>query len=136
MPQSSKINTNVQSLAIPQKQGAVIPVQQNSLAMINGVTHSSQVQVQLFANLAHEPLTAVHALIVHQTDSATAASTLAGYTRDAAQKVRDSRSRVGAHFLIDKDGTIDQTSDLTRRCWHIGPNISRCYEHHACVPSK
>jgi hypothetical protein len=129
----SQTQTSAQTDTTPR---AVAPVRQNSLAISNGMVHSTRVNPKLFANLAHEPLTAIHAIIVHQTDSLTAASTLGEYARDRDTAAKTSRSGVGAHFLIDKDGTIYQTANLTRRCRHVGPIRSRCYETHTCTPEQ
>ncbi len=116
---------------------SVTPMRSNSLAISNGSVHSSRVKsTHLFSNLSHGPLAAINAIIVHQTDSFTAASTLAGYARDAAETNKGNRGGVGAHFLIDKDGTIYQTADISKRCWHIAPIRSRCYEMHTCSPAE
>ena len=48
--------------------------------------------------------------MVHQTGSRTAASAFNSY------KV----GKNGAHFLIDKDGTVYQTARIDRVCWHVG----------------
>lgn len=108
-------------------------MRQNSLAISNGRVHSPRIDItHIFSNLSHGPLTAVNAIVVHQTDSSTAVSTFAKYKRDADETVKTKGSGDGAHFLIDKNGTIYQTADLTKRCWHVGPIKSRCYETHTC----
>jgi len=71
-------------------------------------------------------LPAVHALVLHQTGGATAESSLSSY---------DSGSN-GAHFLIDKDGTIYQTARVDQKCWHIGAIRSRCQEMKACTKDE
>jgi N-acetyl-anhydromuramyl-L-alanine amidase AmpD len=56
-------------------------------------------------------MTHVQGIIVHQTGSPTARSTLNGYGVARAN---------GAHFLIDKDGTIYQTASVLKQTAHVG----------------
>ena len=42
----------------------------------------------------------------------------------------------GAHFLIDKDGTIYQTARLTQKTWHVGRLQSRCVAELKCSAPK
>jgi N-acetyl-anhydromuramyl-L-alanine amidase AmpD len=68
-------------------------------------------------SIEHGNLDAVRAVVVHQTDGSSAQDTLNSYRRGGN----------GAHFLIDKDGTIYQTASLKRRCYHVGRLIrSKC----------
>ncbi len=98
------------------------------LQVDKGIVRNSLVRVELAPGLAHGPLLTIHAIIVHQTDSSTAAATLNGYRSGADGK--------GAHFLIDKDGTIYQTARLDQKCWHIGKIKARCYEQHNCIGAE
>lgn len=41
----------------------------------------------------------------------------------------------GAHFLIDRDGTIYQTASLFKVTWHVGRLQSRCYLTKKCEPA-
>jgi N-acetyl-anhydromuramyl-L-alanine amidase AmpD len=59
----------------------------------------------------------IRGIIVHQTGGASGASSLSNYTMQNA---------TGAHFLIDKDGTIYQTASLFRQTWHVGRLRARC----------
>lgn len=99
------------------------------LHIFHGVIRNSRIVVRLEPGIAHGALINIHAIIVHQTDSATAAATLNGYETNA----NADRAKPGAHFLIDKDGTIYQTASLEQRCYHIGKIRIRCYEEHKCV---
>lgn len=72
--------------------------------------------------LAHGDLRAINGIIVHQTDSPTAQATFNAYKHGGN----------GAHFLIDKDGTIYQTLSIKKRATHVGPLKSRCLETHHC----
>lgn len=73
--------------------------------------------------IAHGVLHHINGIIVHQTGGATAASSLSSYTLHGA---------MGAHFLIDKDGTIYQVASLHRQTWHVGKLRSRCLAEHRC----
>jgi N-acetyl-anhydromuramyl-L-alanine amidase AmpD len=74
-------------------------------------------------NIERGPMTDVHGIIVHQTDAPTAQSTFNSYQKPDA---------TGAHFLIDKDGTIYQTASLYEKTWHVGPLKARCLAEHSC----
>lgn len=64
----------------------------------------------LYADLRAKPQ--VNGIVLHRTESSTAASTLSTWrSRDAG---------TGAHFLIDVDGTIHQTVSLRHQAWHVG----------------
>ncbi len=71
-------------------------------------------------------MSAVNGIIVHQTGGATAASSLNSYKTSVA----------GAHFLIDKDGTIYQTASLYKRTNHVGRLRARCLAEHRCSPAE
>lgn len=73
------------------------------------------------------PMKTVRGLIVHQTGGATAQSTLDSYKRASAN---------GAHFLIDKDGTIYQTASTKKQTWHVGKLKSRCMLEVRCTPAE
>lgn len=60
---------------------------------------------------------AITGIVVHQTDADTSASSLNSYRQPGAN---------GAHFLIDKDGTIYQTAAIYQRTNHVGKLQARC----------
>ena len=67
--------------------------------------------------ITHDRMPQVNAIVLHRTDSSTADSTLSTWrNRDAG---------TGAHFLIDRDGTIHQTVSVDRQAWHVGAIRSR-----------
>ena len=68
---------------------------------------------------------AITGIVVHQTDADTSASSLNSYKRPKAN---------GAHFLIDKDGTIYQTAAIYQRTNHVGPLKARCLIAGKCSP--
>jgi N-acetyl-anhydromuramyl-L-alanine amidase AmpD len=94
----------------------------------DGVIRDARIKVELIPPISHGPLALIDAIVVHQTDSSNAKGTLAGY--------RTGVKGTGAHFLIDKDGTIYQTVSIKQKCWHVGPIISKCYQKHSCVQKE
>ncbi|HEX5484639.1 MAG TPA: N-acetylmuramoyl-L-alanine amidase [Limnobacter sp.] len=85
-----------------------------------------RIRLHLLPSLDHGPMPTVHGIVVHQTDSDTAASTLKAYEHQAS----------GAHFLIDKDGSIFQTISVYRKAQHVGWLKSRCLATHVCSPTE
>jgi N-acetyl-anhydromuramyl-L-alanine amidase AmpD len=73
--------------------------------------------------IEHGVLSRINGIIVHQTGGASGASSLSSYTLQNAN---------GAHFLIDKDGTIYQVASLRRQTWHVGKLRARCVAEHRC----
>jgi hypothetical protein len=69
----------------------------------------------------------VNGIVVHQTAAPTASSTFSSYQVNGAN---------GAHFLIDRDGTIYQTASLRKRTNHVGNIKSRCLETRKCSPAE
>lgn len=69
------------------------------------------------AKIEHGAMPQVNGIVLHRTDSSTAAGTLSTW--------RTRADATGAHFLIDVDGTINQTVSVDRQAWHVGPVRSR-----------
>ncbi len=69
------------------------------------------------AGVAHDAMPQVNGIVLHRTESSTASSTLNSW--------RSRTDGVGAHFLIDRDGTIHQTASVDQQAWHIGAIRSR-----------
>lgn len=82
---------------------------------------------KIYPTLEHGPMNHVHGIVVHQTTAATIGSTFNAYQRPGAN---------GAHFLIDKDGTIYQTASLMRVTYHVGEMQSRCLIEKKCPPTE
>ncbi|MBK9362852.1 MAG: N-acetylmuramoyl-L-alanine amidase [Rubrivivax sp.] len=78
------------------------------------------------AKIEKGALTVAHALVLHQTGAATAASSFSSYDK----------GENGAHFLIDTDGTLYQTARIDQKCWHVGKVRSRCMEMKSCTPEE
>jgi N-acetyl-anhydromuramyl-L-alanine amidase AmpD len=98
------------------------------LTIKNGLINDPKVKVHLVGVLSHGNLKSIDAIVLHQTDSDTAESTLAKYAAGS--------SGTGAHFLIGKDGTIYQTLSISKKAWHVGKLRSRCLETHSCAPDE
>jgi N-acetyl-anhydromuramyl-L-alanine amidase AmpD len=63
----------------------------------NGIVINSRINRALRPTIERGHMKAVHGIIVHQTGGATAQSAFESYKNPSAN---------GAHFLIDRDGTI------------------------------
>lgn len=92
-----------------------------------GVISDSRIINSISPYIEHGPMPVVQGIIVHQTDSSTASSSLNSYRNPKAN---------GAHFLIDKDGTIYQTASVTRKTYHVGKLRSRCLAEMTCEPAE
>lgn len=88
----------------------------------NGKLISGKVTDEVSSKIEKGEMKNVNGLIVHQTGGSSAKSALESYKAGKA----------GAHFLIDKDGTIYQTARVTQKCHHVGTLRSRCYEAKSC----
>jgi len=91
-----------------------------------GRVQNQKVQLAISQNIEAGDLLIIHGIVVHQTDSSTAQSTLNGYRAPKSN---------GAHFLIDKDGTIYQTASLYKKTRHVGFIKSRCIAEKSCLPA-
>jgi N-acetyl-anhydromuramyl-L-alanine amidase AmpD len=92
----------------------------------NGAVVDTKVTLKIEPKIEKGPMAAVTGIIVHQTAGSSAASAFASYANGA----------VGAHFLIDKDGTIYQTARVTQKTWHVGWLQSRCVAELKCAAPK
>jgi N-acetyl-anhydromuramyl-L-alanine amidase AmpD len=92
-----------------------------------GWVQDPRVRLAINPNIERGPMTLVRGIVVHQTDSPTATSTLNSYRSPGAN---------GAHFLIDRDGTIYQTASILKATWHVGPLKARCLAEHRCAPTE
>jgi len=91
-----------------------------------GLLVSPRVRAAIAPTIERGRMSKVRGIIVHQTGSSTAASTLASYASPTN----------GAHFLIDKDGTVYQTASLHRTTWHVGKLRARCLAELRCPPAE
>jgi N-acetyl-anhydromuramyl-L-alanine amidase AmpD len=77
-------------------------------------------------------LDAVTGIVVHQTNASTAQSSFNSYSR----LDKDGKAPNGAHFMIDKDGSITQTASLYRVTNHVGLLQSRSVLTKKCTPTE
>lgn len=92
-----------------------------------GKVSNPQIKNAISPMIEHGAMPAVKGIIVHQTDGYTADSSLNSYHNPKAN---------GAHFLIDKDGTIYQTASVLRKTNHVGKLRSRCLAQMTCSPAE
>jgi len=92
-----------------------------------GYVDADRVNVKIFHEIERRPMDKVDGIIVHQTGGATAQSTFNSYESSGAN---------GAHFLIDKDGTIYQTASVHKTTNHVGKLRSKCLVTKACSPGE
>lgn len=92
-----------------------------------GMVVDAKVKPKRFAQIERQPLTEVRGIIVHQTGAGRAESAFNSYATANAN---------GAHFLIEKDGTIYQTASVQNRTNHVGPLRARCLAEYACKPAE
>jgi len=90
-----------------------------------GWVQSPLVHLMRRPNLQHGDMKQISGIIVHQTGASTAQSSLDSYLHTSAN---------GAHFLIDKDGTIYQTGSVFWSQHHVGKLRSKCLSEHTCQP--
>ncbi|MFT3847598.1 MAG: peptidoglycan recognition family protein [Propionivibrio sp.] len=92
-----------------------------------GKVSNPKIRDAISPHIEHEAMPVVQGIIVHQTDSSTAQSSLNSYGNPKSN---------GAHFLIDKDGTIYQTASVYKSTWHVGKLRSRCLAEMTCEPAE
>ena len=90
-----------------------------------GHVDAERVTLRIYSSIERGPMAHVNGIVVHQTGGATASSTFNSYSGSA-------HVPNGAHFLIDKDGTIYQTASLNRITNHVGKLQSRCISTLKC----
>lgn len=95
------------------------------LKIVDGIVIDPRVKVTLCPLLLRGPLKIIHGLIIHETGGSNAAGTLAEYRNPVGR-------RMGAHFLLDKDGTMYQTVPVSIKCIHVGPLRQRCLADMKC----
>ena len=92
-----------------------------------GFVRDARVTLALRPMIDHGPMAKVNGIIVHQTGGPSAKSALDSYLVAGAN---------GAHFLIDKDGTIYQTASVYRVTHHVGFLKPRCRVEMRCTPAE
>ena len=89
----------------------------------NGNIVDKEVEIKIYSSLEHGRIGKISSIVLHRTDSGSAAGTLSAYAQGKKE---------GAHFLIDKSGHIYQTASMLQRCWHVGILLPRCKIDHDC----
>ena len=92
-----------------------------------GIIEDQRVVKAISPNIERGPMLSIAGFIVHQTGGASAQSSLDSYKNAGAN---------GAHFLIDKDGTIYHTASIKKQTWHTGKLKSRCMFEARCSASE
>lgn len=92
-----------------------------------GLVDAERIKTKIFPNIERGALGAVNGIVVHQTGGPTADSAFGAYRQKGA---------VGAHFMIDKDGTIYQTASVYKITNHVGLMQSRCVNTQRCAPAE
>ena len=126
MPGAGTVGTSTHNGLPPaaRPQAAVAQLQALSIDA-QGHLADARVVRAIAPTIERGPMAAVRGIVVHQTGGATAQSSLSSYKAKGAN---------GAHFLIDKDGTVYQTASLTQRTWHVGKLRARCLAEQTCTP--
>jgi N-acetyl-anhydromuramyl-L-alanine amidase AmpD len=91
------------------------------------VDAGARIKMKIISNIENGKMEKVNGIVVHQTGGPTAESALSQYRTPKAN---------GAHFLIDKDGTIYQTASLYKVTNHVGKMQSRCVVTRQCSPAE
>ena len=93
----------------------------------NGKIVDPKIELKIYPSLEHGELKRITSIVLHRTDSSTASSTLGAYAGGKKE---------GAHFLIDGNGKIYQTTSLNKICWHVGILLPRCLIEKGCDPKE
>lgn len=96
----------------------------------NGKIIDKNVELKTYPSIEHGNINNVTSIVLHRTDSSSAKSTLSTLNAYTNGK------KFGAHFLIDKNGKIYQTANMTKICWHVGILLPRCRIENNCDPNE
>ncbi len=94
-----------------------------------GHVYADRIKVKIFPLIERGDLGVFNGIVVRQTNSPTAQATFNSYASNHG-------TPNGAHFLIDRDGTIYQTASLYRVTNHVGYLQSRCIVTRKCTPTE
>jgi len=94
-----------------------------------GLVMHEKVKMKIISKIEIKEMKQVSGIIVHQTGGSTAEGTINQYQSEF------NKNKIGAHFLIDKDGTIYQTASIYKMTNNVGPLKSRCLAEHTCKPA-
>ena len=124
-PAAFRFRTSLENANRPARQslsahGLKTSVGQDGFMTDPGILHTPIPQIQ------HGAMSRPNGIVLHRTESGSATSTLNAW--------RTGPGGTGAHFLIDKDGTIHQTIRVDRQAWHVGAIRSRGEMEGTIVP--
>ena len=88
----------------------------------DGVIRNTRIKNDIYSQIEKGKLIKVNAIVLHQTGSNSSESAYFSYKS----------GQNGAHFLIEKNGSIVQTARINQKCWHVGAIRSKCYELKSC----
>ena len=115
-PAASRFSVPMEAASRPAQQ-SLAPFGRETTIGRDGFLTDPDITRTPVAKIEHGAMPQVNGIVLHRTDSNTAASTLNTW--------RTRADATGAHFLIDTDGTIHQTVSVDRQAWHVGPVRSR-----------
>ncbi len=92
----------------------------------DGKIIDKKIKLKITPAIEKNSMAKVRGIIIHQTGGSTAESAFNSYKVGGA----------GAHFLIDKDGTIYQTASVIKQTWHVGKLRSRCLAEMTCTATE
>ncbi len=127
MPSGGPVGSPQHLVALEAGHQAAQAQQQSQIIDADGMFRSPRVTAKRSLTIEHGDLSAVLGIIVHQTGGASAVSALDSYKQAGAN---------GAHFLIDKDGTIFQTASVHKQAHHVGKLRARCLVEHTCSAAE
>ncbi len=92
----------------------------------NRIFTDGTVKKDIITAIERGSMTQVNAVVLHRTAGSTAESAISQWKKGGA----------GTHFIIDKDGTITQTANVTQKTDHVGKIKSRCAAEGSCTAGK
>lgn len=115
-PAALRFSATLAAATAPARESLALYARETSIGADGFLTDAGIVHTPV-AKIQHDPMAQVNAIVMHRTESSSAAGTLSGW--------RTGAHGTGAHFLIDKDGTIHQTVSVNHQAWHVGAVRSR-----------
>jgi N-acetyl-anhydromuramyl-L-alanine amidase AmpD len=92
----------------------------------NGKLIHCKVSQKIYSQIERGFMPTINGIVVHQTD-----------TTNVSQQFNTlAKGKAGAHFVIDKKGSIFQTARVNQKVDHTGKIKSRCYETKTCSTAE
>lgn len=115
-PSALRFGVPVDRALLP-AQTTLAPFGRNITVGVDGFLVDPKIIHTPIAKIEHGVMAQVNGIVLHRTESSTAASTLSTW--------RTRPDGTGAHFLIDIDGAVHQAVSVNRQAWHVGAVRSR-----------